>query len=278
MKELYCFIDGEIKKNEECHVSIQDLGLNRGYGMFDFFRIRGTRPLFIEDHIERLLHSAKRMRLDKGWDVQELRSTIDQLISMNRLDHSGMKIIITGGDSHDGYSIAKPRLSIVQNLLIPPPDQLPANGIHLATWNYQRQLPDVKTTDYLMAIWLQPWMRDRKADDILYHDGDVIRECPRSNLFIITNEGHLATPADGILAGITRKNIIRVARKTGIPVSERNINLAELKNSTGAFICSTTKRIMPVDHLDGDSIGSEASREIMQQIWKGLMEMEEAPQ
>jgi branched-chain amino acid aminotransferase len=277
MKEIYCFIDGEIKKNEDCHLSIQDLGIQRGYGLFDFFRVKEKKPLFIEDHIERLFHSAKRMRLDNALDIHELRSILEQLINMNQFDHSGMKIILTGGDSADGYSISKPRLSIVQSQLIPPPDRLPT-GIHLASWNYQRQLPDVKTTDYLMAIWLQPWMKERKADDILYHHDNVIRECPRSNIFIITNEGHLATPAEGMLAGITRKNIIRVARKTGFPVSESNITLEELKNAAGAFICSTTKRILPVDQLDGHTIGSAGSREIMQQIWNGLLEMEEAPQ
>jgi D-alanine transaminase/branched-chain amino acid aminotransferase len=277
MKELYCFIEGEIKKIEECHLSITDLGIQRGYGLFDFFRIKGNKPLFIEDHLERFFHSAKRMRMESILDIHELRATLERLINMNQLDHSGMKIILTGGDSQDGYSISKPRLCIVQNQLLPPPDQLPAAGIHLASWNYQRQLPDVKTTDYLMAIWLQPWMKERKADDILYHHDNVIRECPRSNIFIITNEGHLATPAEGMLSGITRKNIIRVTSKIGIPVSERNITLEQLKKSAGAFICSTTKRMMPVDHMDGDSIGNEASREIMQQIWNGLLEMEEAP-
>jgi D-alanine transaminase/branched-chain amino acid aminotransferase len=271
-------MDGEIKKNEECHFSVQDLGIQRGYGLFDFFRIKGTKPLFMEDHIARLLHSASRMRLESALDIHDLRSILEQLINMNQLDHSGMKIILTGGDSTDGYSISKPRLCIVQNQLLPPPDRLPAEGIHLASWNYQRQLSDVKTTDYLMAIWLQPWMKERKADDILYHDNTFIRECPRSNIFMITHEGHLATPTEGMLAGITRKNIIRAARKTGIPVSERNITLEELKNSAGAFICSTTKRMMPVGQLDGDSIGNKASREVMQQIWDGLLEMEEAPQ
>ncbi|MEY4335662.1 MAG: hypothetical protein RLZZ45_581 [Bacteroidota bacterium] len=278
MKEHYCYMDGEIKKNEECHLSLQDLGIQRGYGLFDFFRVKGNKPLFMEDHIERLFHSAKRMRLDNALNIHEIRSSVEQLIHLNRLDHSGMKIIVTGGDSPDGYSISTPRLSIVQNPLLPPPEELPAVGIHLATWNYQRQLPDVKTTDYLMAIWLQPWMKERKADDILYHDQGMIRECPRSNIFMITHEGHLTTPAAGMLAGITRKNIMRVSGKTGIPLTERNITLEEIKKSAGVFICSTTKRLMPVDQLDGHTIGSELSRKIMQQVWDGLLEMEEAPQ
>lgn len=278
MKEHYCYMDGEIKKNEECHLSLQDLGIQRGYGLFDFFRVKGNKPLFMEDHIERLFHSAKRMRLDNALNIDEIRSSVEQLIHLNRLDHSGMKIIVTGGDSSDGYSISTPRLYMVQNQLVPPPDELPAVGIHLATWNYQRQLPDVKTTDYLMAIWLQPWMKERKADDILYHNQGMIRECPRSNIFMITHEGHLATPEAGMLAGITRKNIMRVSGKTGIPLTERNITLEELKKSAGVFICSTTKRLMPVDEIDGHTIGSETSRKIMQQVWDGLLEMEEAPQ
>jgi hypothetical protein len=35
---------------------------------------------------------------------------------------------------------------------------------------------------------------------------------------------------------------------------------------------------MPVDEIDGHTIGSETSRKIMQQVWDGLLEMEEAPQ
>mgnify|MGYP000243557514 CR=1 FL=1 len=65
--------------------------------------------------------------------------------------------------------IASNYLIIIQAPLAEPTITLPETGIKLATYAYQRQIPDVKTTDYLMAVWLQPWMKQQGADDILYY-------------------------------------------------------------------------------------------------------------
>lgn len=277
MNDQFCFVDGEIKNTKDGCLPLTDLGIQRGYGVFDFFRVKGNKPLFLEDHLERLFHSAKRMRLETALQMDQLIPSILALAELNKLEHSGMRILLTGGDAIDGYSIIQPRLSIVQNSIAPPPDLLPEKGIRLASWNYQRQLSDVKTTDYLMAIWLQDWMKEQKADDILYHDQGSVRECPRSNIFMITEDGLLITPAKGMLAGITRKNILKAASKLNILAEEKEISLDELHDAAGIFISSTTKRMMPVDSLDGKDKQSIAARALMQLIWNELLKMEEAP-
>jgi D-alanine transaminase/branched-chain amino acid aminotransferase len=214
------------------------------------------------------------MRLKIQQDRAELKSIIEQLINTNDLNHSGIRLILTGGASDDGYKINEPRLSIIQQSLKPPPDKLPETGISLVSNEYQRQIPHVKTTDYLMAIWLQPWMKENNADDILYHYNGLITECPRSNFFMITKENILVTPKEKILHGITRKKIITLAKKLGIKIEERDIQLNEIPEIKEAFITSSTKRMLPISKIDDYKLDDLYTSGIMQIIWQQLVELE----
>ncbi|MEY2835119.1 MAG: hypothetical protein RLZZ557_781, partial [Bacteroidota bacterium] len=168
------------------------------------------------------------------------------------------------------------RFSMVQQSLMPPPNDISTTGIKLATRDYQRQLPEVKTTDYLMAIWLQKWMQEMGADDILYHQQGQIRECPRSNFFLITQEDTLLTPASGMLKGITRKNILSAAQQLGLALEVREIKQEEIHHAKGAFISSSTKRIMPVHAIDDRNYQIPDALPIMKEIWQELLSMEGA--
>jgi D-alanine transaminase/branched-chain amino acid aminotransferase len=267
-------INGKFVSIEQSVIPINDLGIQRGYGVFDFLRVAGDKPLFIDDHLDRFFYSAEVMRLKIKQEKTELKSIIQELINTNKLNHSGIRLILTGGESVDGYIISEPRLSIIQQSLKPPPDKLPDTSIKLVSNEFQRQLPHVKTTDYLMAIWLQPWMKEKNADDILYHHNGYISECPRSNFFIINKENILVTPKEKILHGITRKKVIDIVKKLGIEIQERDIHLNEIENANEAFITSSTKRILPVVKIDDIEMDGLYSSGIMQTIWKKLMEVE----
>ena len=144
----------------------------------------------------------------------------------------------------------------------------------MASNEYQRQLPHVKTTDYIMAVWLQPWMKENNADDILYHNNGLITECPRSNFFMITKENILVTPKEKILHGITRKKIITIAKKLGIEIQERDIQLNEITEIKEAFITSSTKRMLPICKIDDYKLDDLYTSGIMQIIWQQLVELE----
>jgi D-alanine transaminase/branched-chain amino acid aminotransferase len=274
MNKLYAFVNESIVPNESAALPIGDLGIQRGYGIFDFFRVDGIKPLFIQDHLERFYNSAAQMRLTINYSHQEIEALIYELVTKNNLTHSGLKILLTGGDAEDGYTVSSPRLSIVQQELKPPPQLLPDNGIRLVTREYQRQLAEAKTSDYLMAIWLQEWMKSMQADDILYYHNGWIRECPRSNFFIISHEDVLVTPASGMLKGVTRKNIIKASDKLDISLEIRDVHINELKSAKGAFICSSTKRIMPVYQVDQFEYNISTCSPVLNQLWRELIAME----
>jgi D-alanine transaminase/branched-chain amino acid aminotransferase len=274
MSSLYCFQEGKLLPQSQSGLPLGDLGIQRGYGIFDFLRTTGSKAHFLEDHLDRFFYSAEKMRLPLGYTREELKGFITALMDSNKLPFSGIRILLTGGESIDGYTITKPRLAIIQNEMKPLSSRLSSTGIHLITKNYQRQLADVKTTDYLMAIWLQPWMKEQNADDILYFNDKSITECPRSNIFMVTKEDVLVTPKQGMLKGITRKNIIHIAGALQITVEERDIHVEELQAAKEVFITSSTKRMTPVAMIDKHLQFDMSKNEITRKIWDAFLLLE----
>jgi branched-chain amino acid aminotransferase len=247
---VFCFSNNQIQAIETAGVPVTDLLVQRGYGIFDFLRVANNKPLFIEAHLDRFFTSAGIMRLNIPQTREDIKNIVAELIEKNQMTYSGIRMIIAGGDAPDGYTIEHPHLIIIQAPLAEPTLTLPSTGIKLASYNYQRQIPQVKTTDYLMAVWLQPWMKEQGADDILYHHNGVVSECPRSNFFIVTNDNVLVTAEKNMLNGVTRKNILAVCKANGIKVEVRDLQLSEISTAKEAFITSSTKRIIPVHQVD----------------------------
>jgi branched-chain amino acid aminotransferase len=245
----WLFLNDDFVLSQDASISFRDLSIQRGYGIFDFFRISGGVGVFLEDHLDRFLNSAEKMHLPVGKTRDALRRIIDDLIHKNNIIDSGIRITLTGGNSPDGYSIATPNLILAQQHFQPCSAEQFKKGIKLMSHNHERQLPEVKTIDYLMAIHLQPELRKRQADDIIYHDEGSITECPRANIFMVTGNNKIITPSEKILKGVTRKKVLELA-KQDFEVEERSITLDELKSASEVFITSSTKQILPVRQID----------------------------
>ena len=271
---VFCFANNQIKPINEAGVPVTDLLVQRGYGIFDFLRVANDKPLFIEDHLDRFFHSASIMRLPIPQTREQIKEIVQELIQKNKMPYSGMRLLIAGGDAPDGYTIEHPHLIIIQAPLAEPTAHLPETGISLATYNYARQIPEVKTTDYLMAIWLQPWMKEQGADDILYHQNGSVTECPRSNFFFVTKDNVLVTASKNMLKGVTRKNIISICAAHNIPFEERDLDINEFATAKEAFITSSTKRIIPVHKIDGHVLKPEYSTSFAKKIYDLLVALE----
>ena len=253
--QSFVFINNDFYKEDEGFLHFRDLSIQRGYGFFDFFRVRDKAPLFVEDHLDRLYRSAEIMHMTIPLSREAIKSIIHSLISKNGITDSGIRITVTGGYSLDGYTLANPNIIISENTFTKPKKSKYSEGIKLILYPYQRQLPEAKTTDYLMEIWLQPYISLQSAHDVLYfHDG-VITECPRSNFFIVTENKEILTPGENILKGVTRGRIMKAAMGN-FELKEKNITPEETLQAREAFISSTTKGIMPVSSINGKTIGN----------------------
>jgi len=253
MGKLFVWVNDAFIPADEAQVNISDLSIQRGYGIFDFFKTIDGQPVFLEDHLDRFFRSAVLMRLDIKMSRDEVKSRVSQLIEKNNLSDSGIKIILTGGFSPDGFNIAAPNLIITQQSF-QIPRTMHEHGVNVITHEYQRQFANAKTLDYLQAIWLQPVLKEKKADDVLYHSSGLLRECPRANFFIVTKDDQVLTPESDMLKGVSRKQVLEIS--AGMYHTEaRDVTLDELRNAKEAFITSTTKNILPVVQVDGKILG-----------------------
>lgn len=267
----WTFLNDQFIPEEKAALHVQDLSIQRGYGIFDFFKVQNSVPVFLEEHLSRFYFSAERMRLNCGYSNDELKKMIFELLKMNNASNTGVRITLTGGYSEDGYHLSKPNLIISLRSFSSPTKEQFEKGIKLITYEHQRQLPEVKSIDYLMAIWLQPFMKQNNADDVLYHQNGIVSECPRSNFFIVTNDDCIVTPSKNILKGVMRNKLIEIA-KTGFKVEERDVTIEEIKSAKEAFITSTTKTILPVRQIDAYSLPAENA--ISLQLHHSLLQIE----
>ncbi|HSR39892.1 MAG TPA: aminotransferase class IV [Phnomibacter sp.] len=259
------YINGLLVDADNASIGIEDLALTRGFGVFDFFRVRDGILIHPEAHIHRLFHSAKQMHLPLHISEQELVALAHQLVQLNCESECGVKLLLTGGYSANGYLPGNPNL-IISTYDLPHQDPKQyETGISLITHEYRKEFPAVKTTNYAMGIWLLPEIFQAKADDVLYCWQDEVHECPRSNVFIVNGQNEVLTPIHGILHGITRRNVLHLSREL-FPTHETDITREMLYNASEIFITSTTKRIMPVTKLDGALVGDGRPGPVTQKL------------
>ncbi len=271
MNERYICVNGEMIQANSLCISASDLAIQRGYGIFDFLVTVNGKPIFLEDHIHRFYSSAKSMHLPVLLSQSALIDAIEQLMQKNNLPNSGIRITLTGGDSPDGYSIGNPNLIISQSPFNYQ-DQVFKKGLKLITHEHQRQLPFIKTIDYLKAIYLQPTIKSAGADDVLYFFNGVVTECPRANFFMVTEQNEVLTPKDNILHGVTRKKILEL---NGYQIKASDISIQMLATAKEAFISSSTKNILPVISIGNKLLGDGKPGPITRNLYQQLIQLKE---
>lgn len=266
----FYYLNGQILPADEARLHVGDLGLQRAYGIFDYFRVIEGQPVFLEDHLDRFERSAALLGLVVPASRGELRHLVAELSRLNPHPLLGIKFILTGGYSPDGYApAAEPNFAVIAK----PFRFLDApNGLHFMTVAHQRQLYEVKSLDYLMPLFTLPRQRDIGADDVLYHHNGLITESSRSNVFVVKN-GVVATPADGMLLGVTRKHVLALAAEE-FPTEVRDVTLAETLAADEVFTTGSTKRIVPVTRIDGQPVGNGRPGPVTQRLTARFLDYE----
>jgi branched-chain amino acid aminotransferase len=269
---MWSFLINEFVSVQNARISVFDLSVQRGYGVFDFFRTHEGYPLYIEDHLVRLQQSASILRLTLPYNIDQINEIVMNLIQKNKLSSSSIRITVTGGVSVDSYSISDPVLIITEQKLEMP--KVMHAGLKLITYEHLRELPSVKSINYLTGVWLQDLIHRSGADDVLYTNNGFAMELPRSNYFIVSQDGHLVTPASNMLEGVTRKRILKIASGL-MPVECRPVAVDELFTAAEVFVSSTTKRISPVVKINGYKIGNGKPGQITNELFYALLADEE---
>jgi branched-chain amino acid aminotransferase len=246
----YAVKNGELMPLERTYVSAADLAVCRGYGVFDYFDVKGGVPLFLPLYLARFRRSAEGLRLPLIWSDEALKGMINQLILSNQEENCGIRLLLTGGYSEHGYAVQHPELIMLAYASPVYEESLYSKGVKLKSEPFLRTFPKLKSINYLYGLYMQEEIKRQGFDYLLYHWEGQVLESDRSNFFMIDDDDVLYTAEDDVLHGVTRHLVLEIAADVGIEVRLQAIDWSSLVHAKSAFITNTTAKMLPVQQID----------------------------
>ena len=239
-----------------------DLGLLRGQAAFETLRVYGGRPFRLEEHLDRLSSSSERIGLPLV-DRTALAKIATETLNACGEPDCVLRFYWTGGRE----GVGEPTGLALVSALPPDLDERRERGIEVISLQLALDttlrssspwlLGGVKSTSYAVNMAAEAEARRRGADDAVFLSKDgIVLEGPVTNVWWREGET-LLTPelGLGILAGVTRSEILRGAEQAGYAIEEGRFPVARMAAAQEAFTSSSVREIMPVVSLDGRAVG-----------------------
>ncbi len=263
---MQIYINGTFYPKEEAKVSVFDHGYLYGDGIYETLRAYDGYVFHLEEHIERLEHSAKLMEITLPLEENGIMKAISDTLAGNGLKDAYIRVSVSRGTGEIGLDpelCPVPTFVIIAKQFVDYPTELYEKGVKIAVVETRRNHPEtlnpaIKSTNFLNNIFAK--MEAKKAgafEGIMLNHANFVAEGTISNVFMVKN-GELLTPPliAGILEGVTRGLVIELAEKLEIKVYEEMFSEAALKDADEVFITNTTMEIMPVREVDDKTIGA----------------------
>lgn len=273
----YCFLNGEVLLLEEAKVSVLDIGLMRGYGVYDGLASVNGKVFRFADHWQRFTDGAHALGLNIPITEESCDKKIKEICEKSGLSNTraNIRMILTGGNTVGGieFDFERPTFYITAEKFESLPKEYYENGAKLLTYPYRREMPEHKTINYITGVKLQDWKKAEGAVEVLYVEGGEVLECATSNVCVVKDKT-VITPAENVLRGITLKAVLEIAKEAGYKVEKRIVDESDLKSADEVFITSSFKDIVPIVKIDNFEVGSgkvgEVTRDLMERFAKIL--------
>lgn len=258
-------LNGQLVPPEQATVSVYDHGLLYGDGVFEGIRVYGGTVFELKIHIDRLYESARAIRLEIPISPEEMIRATNETVAANDISDGYIRLVVTRGAGSLGLDIdrtSNPQIIIIADSISLYPQELYDEGLALVTASTIRNhpaalSPRIKSLNYLNNIMAKIEGKDAGCLEavMLNHKGEVA-ECTGDNIFIVKH-GVLKTPPldAGILEGITRNVVIKLAKQLDIEVSETALTRHDLYTADECFLTGSAAEVIAATSLDKRPIG-----------------------
>lgn len=270
------YLNGEYVAKEDAKISVFDHGLLYGDGVFEGIRLYDGCVYKLNEHLERLEHSAKAILLDMPMSRAEFTEAVCESCRQNNLQNGYIRLIVTRGPGHLGLSpdgCGPQSVIIIADDIQLYPEELYENGLKIISVptrriNSSALPPAVKSLNYLNNILAKiEAKRVGYLEALMLNDKGEIAECTGDNVFII-REGTLFTPPldAGSLRGITRAAVMEIAEGMSITVKEQALTRYDLWIADECFLTGTAAEVIPCVEVDHRPIGDGKPGELTRQL------------
>ena len=263
-RNLVVNVSGRLLARDEAGVSPFDSVVQGGDAVWEGLRLYRGRIFRLEQHLDRLVHSAKALAFaeipSRETIVNEIRRTLD---ANGMYDGVHIRLTLTRGVKVT--SGMDPRLNQSGPTLIVLAEHKPpvygSKGLHLVTSSVRRFPPDcldpkIHHNNLIQSILAKIEANVAGADDALMLDmRGFVAETNATHVFIVEG-GLLRTPR--LVAcpeGITRAAVLDICRARAVGFEECDLTLAQVYRAEEAFCSGTMGELAPVTRVDGRVIG-----------------------
>lgn len=263
---LKIYLNGQIVPQENAKISVFDHGLLYGDGVFEGIRAYHGKIFTLDEHLDRLYDSATAISLKIPITKAEMAEAIKQTMKANNLTDSYIRLVVTRGVGKlglDPNKCATPQIIIIADTIELYSKALYEKGLDIVTVTTIRNHfsaldPKIKSLNYLNNILAKIESIQSGAGEALMLNKDgYVAECAGDNIFIF-KDNILRTPPSsaGILVGITRNVVMKLAAEMGVQVREELMTRYDLYIAEECFLTGTAAEIIPVVKIDGRTIGT----------------------
>jgi D-alanine transaminase len=254
------YINGTYLPEEQAKISVFDRGFLFADGVYEVSSVLRGKMIDNQGHLARLHRSLNELDMAAPASDAEIEAVQNALIEKNNVEEGLVYLQVTRGAADRDFAYperVKPSLVMFtqqKNVVDSPQARTGISVISVDDIRWQRR--DIKTVGLLAPCMAKMQAKSAGADDAWLVENGYVTEGSSNNAFIVNADGILVTRQLGseILAGITRKAVLKLAREQGTKIEQRPFSIEEACNSSEAFITSATTFVMPVVSIDGNPV------------------------
>ena len=260
MPDIAC-VNGRFMPLAGATVSVEDRGYQFGDGVYEVVRTYAGVPFQLDAHLARLDRSAKAVGISLPLGIPEWERTIIEGIRLAGYPECKVYIQVTRGVAPREHGVPigiEPTVVMTVREIGGVDERLRLNGVDVITLEDVRWgRCDIKSLNLLPNVLARQQAKEADAFEAgLVWNGEVT-EGAVSNVMAV-RAGAVCTPPLGtrILDGVTRRVVLDLARREGIPIQERRLPLDELRAADEVLLTGTTVEVLAVVRVDGALIGA----------------------
>ena len=237
----YFFYNNESLSNEK-----KPLILDHDLLIYEVLRVEQGKPLFINDHLNRLFRGVDKVGHVLTLKNRQLKQMIEQLAATSDSGSGNIKL---------EFYYVKNKMTEIESrvFFIPtsyPSKELYSTGIKCMTLEKERMNPTVKASNSELRNLANELITKYEVYEVLMHSSNHITEGSRSNLFFIKDETIVTAPDNLVLSGVMRKKILEIVHQQKLFIKMEALSLEELSDISAAFITGTSPRVLPIRKID----------------------------
>lgn len=238
--------NGKMLPIADAVVSIEKIERMYGFGVYESLKVRNNTLYFVEQHVDRLMHSAQCINLPHDFTPAVITSWIKEFSEKIAEPSTNIKMLLLGGESSKEAEL----------LLFPlapfyPKKEWYRDGVATFSFEYERWMPQSKSLNMLASYYYYNTSKKQGGYDALYidHSGNI-REGSRTNFYAMKGKKIISPPKQDVLEGVTMMTIEKVIETSNFSIEYRPIAQKSLLEYDSVFLSSTSSKILPIASID----------------------------